>query len=106
MQSTGHASTQAVSLVPIQGSAITYAIWFYLRGTRVLDADTSIRPQPRWGRIRVLRCGKRKEQGMVPSCAPGGPVRRVLLRSGDGRQATPGEHVGEESNQLLMNGAV
>jgi hypothetical protein len=26
MQSTGHASTQAVSLVPIQGSAITYAI--------------------------------------------------------------------------------
>jgi hypothetical protein len=26
MQSTGQASTQAVSLVPIQGSAITYAI--------------------------------------------------------------------------------
>jgi hypothetical protein len=26
MQSTGHASTHAVSLVPMQGSAITYAI--------------------------------------------------------------------------------
>jgi hypothetical protein len=26
MQSTGQASTQAVSLVPMQGSAITYAI--------------------------------------------------------------------------------
>jgi hypothetical protein len=26
MQSTGHASTQAASLVPMQGSAITYAI--------------------------------------------------------------------------------
>src|SRR5579863_4123619 len=29
MQSTGHASTQAVSLVLIQGSAITYAMSFY-----------------------------------------------------------------------------
>src|SRR5580700_1288423 len=29
MQSTGQASTQAVSLVPMQGSAITYAIWIY-----------------------------------------------------------------------------
>src|SRR6266404_6599623 len=28
MQSTGHASTHAWSLVPIQGSAITYAITF------------------------------------------------------------------------------
>src|SRR5579863_2879137 len=31
MQSTGQASTQAVSLVPIQGSAITYAILSLLR---------------------------------------------------------------------------
>jgi hypothetical protein len=27
MQSTGQASTQAVSLVPMHGSAMTYAIW-------------------------------------------------------------------------------
>jgi hypothetical protein len=32
MQSTGQTSTQAVSLVPIQGSAITYAIVTLLRG--------------------------------------------------------------------------
>src|SRR5271157_5123404 len=33
MQSTGQASTQAVSLVPIQGSAMTYAISDFSRGT-------------------------------------------------------------------------
>src|SRR4051794_19879367 len=31
MQSTGQASTQAVSFVPIQGSAMTYAMSYFLR---------------------------------------------------------------------------
>src|ERR1035437_9855456 len=40
MQSTGHASTHAVSLVPIQGSAITYAIVFAFSGTPADDYET------------------------------------------------------------------
>src|SRR5580658_4334649 len=48
MQSTGHASTQAVSLVPIQGSAITYAICFF--SPENLDFSTLILAQhPRAG---------------------------------------------------------
>jgi hypothetical protein len=39
MQSTGHASTHAVSFVPIQGSAITYAIVFAFSGTPADDIE-------------------------------------------------------------------
>jgi hypothetical protein len=40
MQSTGQASTQAVSLVPMQGSAITYAMTFSPENCRNADPQT------------------------------------------------------------------
>src|SRR6202035_4842764 len=39
MQSTGQTSTHAVSFVPIQGSAITYAIVTLLQGYRLLKIN-------------------------------------------------------------------
>src|SRR5579875_2178506 len=44
MQSTGHTSTQAVSLVPMQGSAITYAMF---------PPVTSLNPLLFWNRKQV-----------------------------------------------------
>src|ERR1041384_7531310 len=38
MQSTGQASTQAVSLVPMQGSAITYAIDYFPESLYITQA--------------------------------------------------------------------
>src|ERR1700722_18002591 len=76
IQSTGHASTQAVSLVPIQGSAITYAIfnfsvrlyfttlivaydptgWFRSRPQHFAMRET-LTGRLRMGRDSSLRCG-------------------------------------------------
>src|SRR5580693_2175384 len=50
MQSTGHTSTHAVSFVPTQGSAITYAIENLLRG--VYGTETS--PNPTFAQVRRL----------------------------------------------------
>src|SRR5208282_4034108 len=50
MQSTGQASTQAVSLVPIQGSAITYAIVQFsgkvIFSTLIVAQDPARKRQP------------------------------------------------------------
>src|SRR5579863_4369285 len=71
MQSTGQASTQALSFVPIQGSAMTYAI-FALSGaivrcavasrTKLYDADSSTRARGAASspEMRVLPCKTRE----------------------------------------------
>src|SRR6185437_526439 len=90
--------------------------WFYLRGTRVLDADTSIRPLRIWIMPAFCDAGRQEkaardqgpgisghDAGNFALCAACGTVRGVLLWRWDGRQTAAGEHVGEEPNQLLMN---
>src|SRR3954466_3158809 len=58
MQSTGQTSTQELSLVPMQGSAITYAIGMVLVGdgerVRILGSEPLQRPR---SRSHVLRGG-------------------------------------------------
>src|ERR1700733_5665044 len=90
MQSTGQASTQAVSLVPIQGSAITYAI-VQFSGKYLLDADSSTghRRQETTLVRAVLLCGNREIGAKAPietrrarthgQDARSGPSHQVLL---------------------------
>src|ERR1039458_6895649 len=60
MQSTGQASTQAVSLVPMQGSAITYAMDIFSQ----LEIDHTIAPRVNTRRRRER--GAESFSGMHP----------------------------------------
>src|ERR1700733_6406057 len=57
MQSTGQASTQAVSLVPMQGSAIMYAIVYFPE-----ELDHSIGPRENTSRLPPM-----PNSGLVPA---------------------------------------
>src|SRR5687767_3747030 len=87
MQSTGQTATQDASLVPMQGSAITYAIdhtpFHVCRHTvpaRLTSVcDLGLIPQP--------RPADAEGQGPLPARATGEPFLPVAYRAASGRQS-------------------
>src|SRR5271170_2696049 len=84
MQSTGQASTQAVSLVPMQGSAITYVIKV---------------PISRW-RISETKLYSRNRKRRVASNSTPQSSRCKLGGRGNWLYPTAGKHVLEEAQNL------
>src|ERR1017187_6524876 len=74
MQSTGQASTQAVSLVPMQGSAITYAMDIFspVRDRPYHSAEGKHKAAAGAGCLNVFGNGPYDEKGLRARCDCGG----------------------------------
>src|SRR5277367_2054025 len=96
MQSTGHASTQAVSFVPMQGSAITYA----MRASPVEVIEIYCNRCWPHGRAR----SQRHFRPFLASTL--GPFLSKLLRCRNRIQTAPGKHILKQCNDFLIDDPV
>src|ERR1035438_687450 len=93
MQSTGQASTQAVSLVPMQGSAITYAIRVVpgtLNSTAGVETQTHQLPTEPWWHQTVVD-DRQSAQGSIPSRGSGHAISSRHQGSTQGNVADCGQ---------------
>src|ERR1035441_4593871 len=93
MQSTGQASTQAVSLVPMQGSAITYAIGVvqtHINSTRDVEIQTRELPK---GPLRhqTVVDDRQSAQGSIPGRGAGHTISPRYQGSTQGNAADCGQ---------------